>query len=136
MSIRKIATYFKSYQHTILNLMKRFFIPTRTRSLANKISNRRGSGHPRWIGGSFVTPQGYRLVMEKGHPYSIDGGYVLYHRLVVENHLSRYLRPEEVVHHINGKRDDNRLENLMVFPDSKTHLKYHAKMRRYKGYHE
>lgn len=36
------------------------------------------------------------------------------HRVVIEESLARKLRPEEEVHHINGVKDDNRLENLLV----------------------
>jgi hypothetical protein len=58
--------------------------------------------------------KGYVLAYCPDHPKATNRGYVYEHRLVMEETLGRPLRSDEHVHHRNGRRWDNRPENLEV----------------------
>lgn len=87
------------------------------------------SGHNRshWKGGRKKTRRGYVQVWLPDSPMAAKG-YVLEHRLVVARALGRPLKDDEVVHHINHVRDDNRPENLLAC-DADYHALIHRRER-------
>ena len=78
-----------------------------------------------WKNGKVKNSKGYVLVLKPNHPLVNNNGRVYEHRLVMEKYLERYLKFEEVVHHINNIKDDNRIENLMLFKNKSEHQKFH-----------
>lgn len=80
---------------------------------------RRGADHGHWRGGKHLS-NGYVLVLDfEKEKNKGASSYSFEHRLVMENHIGRKLLPSETVHHKNGVRTDNRLENLELW--SKSH---------------
>ena len=57
--------------------------------------------------------------------------WIFEHRLVVENFIGRELTEEEVVHHIDSNRQNNSINNLMIFPNQKEHAKFHIYFTKY-----
>lgn len=79
---------------------------------ANKA--RCGENSPNWKGGRFVSTIGYVYISRPKHNKANSSGFVLEHRIIMEKILKRYLSSNELVHHKNGKKDDNRPENLEI----------------------
>lgn len=87
-----------------------------------------GEKNHAWKGGRTIAKCGYVLIRSTKHPFKNRMGYVQEHRLVMENHLGRYLKKEEHVHHINENKLDNRIENLQIVSNS-DHGKIHLENR-------
>lgn len=75
------------------------------------------TGKPSWNSGKKKKSyfrKGYKYILTPDNPMSRKDGYLAEHRLVLSNHLGRLLRKKELVHHKNGIKDDNRIENLVI----------------------
>lgn len=81
--------------------------------------DRCGPNHNRWQGGRVKAPGGYIYSwVPPDHRFASEmrtaAGYVLEHRLVLAAHFDRPLKRHETVHHINGDKTDNRVDNLQL----------------------
>lgn len=70
-----------------------------------------GEGNTNWKGGKVISTQGYIDIR-------VDNKYVKEHRYVYEQHYGITLTPNQNIHHINGNRLDNRIENLELWDTS------------------
>ena len=92
-------------------------------SCNNKLSARIANNHHNWKGGILFDKDGYKYVhrslinfYEQNLFISMfnHSGYVFEHRLVMARKLNRPLTKQEIVHHLNEIKDDNRIENLVL----------------------
>lgn len=127
----RIATgqRFKGYKHTLEARMKMSQSHKgQTPSTKGKENKKiQGANHYNWRGGRIKQSSGYIWQYVKNHPCTKDKKrkYILEHRLVMEKHLKRHLTEEERIHHINGIKSDNSINNLMLFPSESAHQKFH-----------
>lgn len=108
LSQEKIAAVVGSSQTVISRYLRSEGIDTRTG----------GSSHASWKGGTIRMSAGYvGVYVYKNDPMRVMAGatgYVMEHRLVVARYLGRPLERHETIHHINGIKTDNIIENLQL----------------------
>lgn len=101
------------------------------------INNRFGNKNACWRGGRRRLSNGYIVIYMPSHLMATIKShkrptYILEHRLVMAYSLNRLLGKDEVVHHKNGIRDDNRIENLELTNPSK-HVAEHNSKRKWRN---
>lgn len=102
--------------------------PEHSKRLSEATTGRQvGTKSPKWKGGRMTQKDGYVRVLVKSGKANESDRYALEHRVVAEQKIGRPLHAGEVVHHINGVRDDNRPENLEVLTSVAEHRKLHVK---------
>lgn len=77
-----------------------------------------------WKPRKVISKGEYNYVLLPEHPRATKNGYVLEHRVVMENHLGRLLRPNEIVHHKDGRKKHNVPSNLHVMKRG-SHTRHH-----------
>jgi len=79
-----------------------------------------GANHPSWKGGVRINSDGYKSI------YQGNGRYKGEHRIIFEKYLGRELLDTEVVHHEDEIKDNNDIENLILFNNTGDHRKWHG----------
>lgn len=83
-----------------------------------------------WNGGKGKTSKGYNLIFQPDHHRADSRGYVLEHILVFEQETGISVPADCCVHHLNGIKDDNRIENLCMMTHSAHTVMHHTGAKR------
>lgn len=118
MTAVEIGNLLNTSKTPILRLLRKYHIPLRKTGARGF----KGSNHPKWKGGLKTNASGVYIRINAGKP---NAKYVKLARHLMEQHLGRSLTKEEIVHHINGVKTDNRIENLQLLPSQAEHAKIH-----------
>ena len=79
-----------------------------------------------------IDKKGYVLIHKPDHKYSKPKrGWIQEHRAVVEDFIKRRLKKGECVHHIDENKQNNKIDNLMIFKSHSKHSKFHTKVRQF-----
>lgn len=128
MSVRDIAKKFNTTWYKIYRIMELFDIPRKDLNQKGKkrpYQNYKGHHNINWKGGIMYDGK-RKLVYLPNHPNpNFSNNYVYNYRLVMEKYLGRYLKKEEIIHHINGDESDDRIENLELLDNQSIHCKKH-----------
>ena len=116
------AIYKKAYK---MGMRKPKEIEFQNRSLA-----RRREKSSNWNGGKVTTYKGYVQILCPGHHRADTSGYVMEHILVFEKATGLQVPRNCVIHHLNGDKKDNRIENLCLMERGAHTILHHTGKKR------
>jgi hypothetical protein len=133
LSIRDTASRMGLVPSTLRCYLGRLGVSLRNKSDAQRLAysaGRRkkwaGARNPAWNGGRYLHAAGYVMVHCPGHPRANGPcDYVMEHILVAEQKIGRQLRPGEEVHHVDGDKQNNAADNLLVLLQEE-HVRLHV----------
>ena len=115
-------TYISLYKKARkLGIYKNKNIEFMNRSLAN-----RGEKSGNWNGGKRKTSKGYIQILCPDHPRADSSGYVMEHIVIFERETGIEIPQNCCIHHLNGNKSDNRIENLCMMTHA-SHTVFHHK---------
>ena len=77
-----------------------------------------------WKGGKTIH-RGYIYIYRPNHPFANKNGYIFEHRLKMEEFMGRHLTKDEIIHHLDGDRQNNFIGNLILLKREE-HIKIHG----------
>ena len=106
-SLREIAKELNRSWWWLMDKVKRYKIPVRSRIESMRIIKNRRHLQERMYGS-------YKCIYKPEHKNSNSKGWIFEHRYVMSKKIGRPLKENEIVHHKNGIKTDNRIENLEI----------------------
>ncbi len=123
--LTEIARELNIHTAALRKYLIKYDIPFRDATESRKMYS--GAKNHNWSGEKHIH-NGYIEIYAPTHPKAQSRPYVYEHILIMERHIGRYLKENEVVHHINKNKQDNRLENLHLLTVQE-HCRLHSKER-------
>lgn len=135
-SIKRKGIYPESFQKYYKNHKPFYFGKKLPRNIKKRISNKvknlwENSTYREKVRASHRKKRSkrgqYIQIYVPNHPEANERGYVREHRILMEQKIGRRLNKKEIVHHIDGNRYNNHLNNLQLFNNTREHLNFHRK---------